>query len=382
MMSQNVLDTIQELNGQYLDILEDLCNLESPTADKARVDAVSAYIACWGRQMGFDVLVEPMEGSGDPVCITMNGGAEAAPLVMSGHIDTVHPVGLFPTPAVHRDETKMYGPGATDCKGGVAAAMLAMAALDKCEFTGRPVKLIIQTDEETSSKGSGKKTIDFMLKHAEGAAAFLNTEGCVDYKAIVERKGIARFRLTVHGKAAHSASCWDGVNAVTEAAHKILKLEQFKDKEGITCNCGVISGGTVANAVAETCSFLADFRYATTDQYEQVMAALQDVANNGTLTGTTCEIESVSSRPPMPRVEANLSLLARMNEIYEKNGVHTVTGEFSRGGSDASYTTLAGIPTVDSVGVNGGRIHSVEEYMYMATLAEAAARLALVAIEL
>lgn len=374
-----LLRKIDELHAQYLDVLEDLCNLESPTADKARVDAVGSYIARWGREHGFEVEVQPMEGAGDPICITMNPTAAAAPVVLSGHIDTVHPVGLFPTPAVRRDETNMYGPGVIDCKGGVAASMLAMDALQQCGFTARPVKLIIQTDEETSSINSGKRTIEFMVERSKGAAAFLNTEGCTEHKAVIERKGIARFRLNVHGKAAHSASCYEGVNAVVEAAHKILKLEVFKDPLGITCNCGVIQGGTVANTVAETCSFLADIRYATAEQYEQVMETLNEVAEHSTLPGTTCTIEPVSARPQMQRCERNLDLLERMNAIFAENELPTLTGNMSRGGSDASYTTIAGIPTVDSVGVDGGRGHSIDEYMLLDSLADSAKRLAAVA---
>ena len=382
MQFPKLLQTIDELYPRYLDVLEDLCNLESPTADKALVDAVGEYILCWARGLKLDIDVRQMEGAGNPICITLNPQATAPAVVLSGHIDTVHPVGLFPTPAVRRDETKMYGPGTIDCKGGVVASMLAIDALQRIGFTDRPVKLVVQTDEETSSINSGKKTIEYMLECSRDAAAFLNTEGCGDYKAVIERKGIARFRLNVHGKAAHSASCYEGINAVTEAAHKILKLETFKDPLGITCNCGVIRGGTVANTVAEECSFLADFRYATPEQYEQVLQTLNEVAEQSTLPGATCTIEAVSSRPPMPRCERNLKLLERMNELYAANGVHTVTGEKSRGGSDAAYTTIAEIPSVDSVGVDGGRGHSVEEYMYLISLAESAKRQALVAVGL
>ena len=56
-----LLRKIDELHAPYLNVLEDLCNLESPTADKARVDAVGSYIACWGREHGFEVFDELVE---------------------------------------------------------------------------------------------------------------------------------------------------------------------------------------------------------------------------------------------------------------------------------------------------------------------------------
>ena len=65
----------------------------------------------------------------------MNADATKPPICLSGHLDTVHPKGLFGTPAVKFDGDKIYGPGIADCKGGIVAALLAMAALDKENFT-------------------------------------------------------------------------------------------------------------------------------------------------------------------------------------------------------------------------------------------------------
>ena len=382
MACKTVLEAIDALNEEYLDILEDLCNIESPTANKAAVDKVTEYIVAWAEKLGLDVDVRPMEKAGNPACITLNPESTAASVVLSGHIDTVHPLGLFGTPAVHRDEEFMYGPGVLDCKGGVVAAMLAIEALQKSGFTARPVKLIVQTDEETSSITSDKKTIEYMIEKSQGAAAFLNCEGCVDYKAVLYRKGIVRFRLHVHGKAVHSSVCYEGANAVAEAAHKILKLEEMKDTEGLTCNCAVIAGGTVANTVAAECNFLVDIRFASEEQYQQALKTVQEVAENSTIPGCTCDVENVSYRPAMELVDRNVALYERINAIYADNGVHAITKNMSRGGSDAAYTTRAGIPTIDSLGTDGSGTHSVREKIKMSSLAESAKRLATVAAEL
>ena len=64
-----LLQKIDELNDRYLDILEEMCTLESPTADKARVDAVSDYIVRWAEERGFDVERMPMEG-GEIRCVS------------------------------------------------------------------------------------------------------------------------------------------------------------------------------------------------------------------------------------------------------------------------------------------------------------------------
>lgn len=122
---------VERLYEPYITVWEDICNIESPTENKAAVDEVSAYITAIARRHGWQVEVCAQEQAGDVVCITMNPTATGAPITLSGHMDTVHPIGSFGTPAVHRDEEKIYGPGVTDCKGGLAVALLAMHALEE-----------------------------------------------------------------------------------------------------------------------------------------------------------------------------------------------------------------------------------------------------------
>jgi len=376
---QQLFSVIDSLSEEYYGVWEDVCNLESPTADKARVDKVGAYFVEMARKRGWKVESLPLETAGDPICITLNPEAQARPVTFSGHIDTVHPVGLFGTPAVHKDETKLYGPGALDCKGGVVASFLAMDALERCGFAARPVQLIIQTDEETGSKTSGKKTVEYMCRMAKDSVAFLNTEGADGNKVAIARKGILRYQFRVHGKATHSARCEKGANAIAEAAYKILKLEELKDPEGLTCNCGVIRGGTVANTVAEECSFLADIRFANQEQYEQAEALARSLAENSHLPGCTCQLEKISDRPAMPLEERNIQLLETINSIYAQVGLDALEAKKERGGSDTAYTTLAGIPCIDSFGVEGDGIHSVREYALLSSLALSAKRQAAVA---
>ncbi len=372
MKCEKLFSVIDSLNDEYIKAWEDVCNMESQTIDKAGVDAVCDYFVKLAEKRGWYIEKLELETAGSPVCITMNPDAVGAPVVFSGHADTVHPKGLFGYPPVKIEGDKIYGPGVEDCKGGIVSAFMAMDALDRVDFRLRPVRLIIQTDEETSSKTSGKKTIDFMCEKTKGAVAFLNGEGLSEGKLILQRKGIVRYRLNITGKAAHSSKCYEGINAVAEAAHKILELEKMKDKDGITCNCGVIEGGTVANAVAEKCSFLVDIRFANEDQFKIAEETVKKVAATSYLDGSVCEIETVSLRPSMPLCDRNIELFNKMNEIYAQNGLPVLEMGMANGGSDAAYITQLGVPCVDDVGVHGGRIHSKDEFAYINSLAYSA----------
>ena len=318
------------------------------------------------------------ESAGDLRCICMNSDSDMPPVIFSGHIDTVHPVGSFGSPAVKIEDGKIYGPGVMDCKGGVVAALAAMHALKEVGFRSHPIKLILQTDEETNIRQSQKNTIKLMLEQSLGAIAFLNCESIKDNTLVLKRKGILQFEFTVLGKAIHSSKCPEGISAIAEAAHKVLELEKMKSIDGLTCNCGIISGGTAENTVPEECRFTADIRFSSNDELNAARKLVYDIAAHSYV-GGTCSLVERSIRPAMEETDKNIELLDKINAINVENGLPILTSRMSLGGSDAAYTTEAGIPTVDSIGVAGDFIHTVREYGIVSSLNEATKRLAAIA---
>lgn len=371
-----LLKRIDALQQEYITFWEEFCAIESPTDNKKGVDAAGNYIIEKAKAHGWKTEKQKQSVAGDCICITMNPDAGGVPVCLSGHLDTVHPVGLFGTPVVKKDDQKIYGPGVADCKGGIVAAFMAMAALEAEGVTARPIKLILQSDEETSSAESNKTTVAYMCECAKGAAAFLNCEPHVAGTVVLQRKGIAKYTFTVAGKAAHAGNCYDGVSAIAEASYKILELEKFKDKDGITANCGIISGGTKINTVPEQCFFQVDFRFANETQLAQIKEIVQKVTETSYIEGTTCEAVLESLRSAMELTDTNLQLLERANAIFEENRLPLLALRITGGGSDAAYTTQCGIPTLDSIGIEFENIHSRSECAILASLSESAKRLA------
>ncbi len=373
---ENVFKRIDDMEQEYIKLLEEFCLIESPTDYKEGIDAAGNYIIKKAESFGWKVERQKQEVSGDCICITMNPDAAKPPVCLSGHMDTVHPVGLFGTPAVTYDGDKMFGPGIADCKGGIVAALMAMAALCKENFTDRPIKLILQSDEETSSVGSNKTTIQYMCQCARDAAAFLNCEPSVTGTAVVKRKGIAKYTFNITGLAAHAANCYNGISAISEASHKIIELEKYKDENGITANCGIISGGTKINTVPEKCTFKVDFRFSNNEELAKVHNIAKEVADTSYIEGTTCELVLESLRDAMELTDTNLELLENVNKIFKEVNLPTLSPRQTGGGSDAAYTTQCGIPTLDSLGVECANIHTKNEHMPIASLKESAKRLA------
>ncbi|MCR4683203.1 MAG: M20/M25/M40 family metallo-hydrolase, partial [Clostridiales bacterium] len=184
--------------------------------------------------------------------------------------------------------------------------------------------------------------------------------------------------LTVRGKSVHAANCTKGISAIAEAAMKITELEKLKDPAGITCSCGTISGGTAINTVPEECSFTLDVRFSNAEETDFADMRVREIAEHSFIPGSSCTVELISRRAAMVRCERNLTLLDRMNAVYEAWGLPVLSPEMSKGGSDAADVTLRGIPCVDSIGVTGGGIHTVREYAEIDSLTAAAKRIATV----
>jgi glutamate carboxypeptidase len=80
----------------------------------------------------------------------------------------------------------------------------------------------------------------------------------------------------------------------------------------------------------------------------------------------------VSDRPATELCEKNLSLLADANAIFTEEGLPVLGRKAGMGGTDMAYVTQYGIPCMDSIGVLGGKVHSVDEFMFLSSLAESA----------
>ena len=380
-MQQKVLNKIDELFLEYVNVWKEFCELESPTADKEAVDKATEYIVDIARKYGFDIEYNYQEVSGNAVCLTLNPNAKGSPVCFSGHVDTVHEKGLFGYPATKIEGDKIYGPGVTDCKGGIIAALLAMVSLKENGFTDRPIRLILQSDEEVNSRFSKKETIKFMIEKSRDSVAFINLEPAQKDGVCINRKGIVTYTFTVKGISAHASLCAiSGANAILEASYKIIEAEKLKDHNGITCNCGVISGGSVANTVPEECTFKANVRFFTKEQREWTDKFMLDIAKDVKVEGCVTSVAFGMGRPPMELTEKNIEFANRLNEIFTQNGMTELKPFIGTGGSDAAYITEEGIPCVDCLGVIGDRIHSADEYAEIESLREYAKRLSLIAL--
>ncbi len=367
---KRLFDIIDSLSEEYVSLLTEMCEIESKSDDKAGVDRVCALIKEHGRQKGYTVNELKLEKAGDVASLTYNPDGERELVCVSAHMDTVFDKGEFGYPPVKRIGDRLVGPGVIDCKGGIAVALMVLDALRIYGYKRRPVKLILQSEEEVESVLSGGKTLEFMINEAKGAAAFFNCECRAAGYITTKRKGIIRLYLDVKGKAAHAGDYFEGASAVREAAYKIIELEKKSVRDGITYNCGVVKGGTALNVVPDSCKVFIDVRINDQAEFDFAVNEINKTARAVVTEGTICEVVPISDRKPMVRTDANVLLFGHINRVSQKYGFGAMREFFSNGGSDAAYTTLAGIPTVDDMGPVGGKYHTKEEWCLIPSIAE------------
>lgn len=197
---------------------EQLVNRQAGSKEVDRVNRIMHFLKEHFEQEGIDCRLVDSKGSADVLVAELNADVPGAPLLLSGHCDTVFPSGSYPEDPFHIEDGFARGPGVLDMKCGVAQIFYLLVALKHFGYHDRPVKAILVGDEETSHYGG---IADQILKdEAKGALCCFNMEsGRLDHCMTVGRKGCLDCHITVRGVAAHAGNDYvKGRNAIVEMA--------------------------------------------------------------------------------------------------------------------------------------------------------------------
>ena len=377
-----IRERARAMREEYLRDLGQIVNIDSPTDDKAGVDAVGRMVRDWLTAVGGTVETFPQTERGDHLRATWQGAAGSPTVLLVGHIDTVFPTGAVAERPFTITGNRATGPGVSDMKSGILAGIYAIRILRALDISLPTLRYVINTDEEVGSLTS-RALIEEAARDAD-AAYILEPgravgPGCV----VTTRKGIGLYGMRVTGKAAHAGGePWRGRSANLEMAHKIIALHALTSPHlsagntaGVTVTVGVVRGGTRRNVVPAECVAEIDVRVPTAAAAAETEAAMRQIAQNATVPGTTGELTGGINRPPMEATPAQSRLLAIAEAIL---GGYDIPVEpiGTGGGSDGNFTAALGTPTLDALGPMGGGAHSPEEYLDLSSLPE---RIALVA---
>jgi glutamate carboxypeptidase len=317
---------------------------------------------------------------GEAISFTKRSEAEVK-VLLNIHMDTVYsPDSGFEK--VKEADGKLVGPGVADAKGGLAVMLTALEALERSEHAQRVGwTVVINPDEEIGSPGSAGLLAELAKGHQFG----LLFEPALPDGALVERrKGSGNFSIVVRGRAAHAGRDFAaGRSALLAAAKLSLELHGLNASlPGVTVNVGSIDGGSPANVVPDLAVCRINIRTTEPADEARVKGAVERlIANLNRMDGIRAELHGHFASPPKILDERSGRLLEAIVACGKELGMNIAT-RASGGASDGNRLAAAGLPTIDSLGVRGDRIHSSEEYLIPKSLPERAQLAALLMLKI
>lgn len=330
---------------------------------------LAAFVRRFFEQRGMDVWEQEVFPGRPNVLVRLPGRDAGRRIVLEAHMDTVSTQGMtIPPfdPVIERG--RMYGRGSCDTKAGLAAMMHALASLKEAGATPPCEVLLAATvDEEYSYRG--------VVRLCEGlrADAAIVAEP-TELRAVIATKGVLRFRIHTHGKAAHSSKPHLGANAISAMARIIAAMEadaQLLADHGhhltgpATLNVGVIQGGVQVNFVPDHCAIEVDRRLLPGESADEALCGyerrLAEVC--AAFPGIRAEIET-----PALLVDEALDTPASAAVVRTASTVLTEMGLASEPsgvpfGCDASKLARAGIPSIVFGPGSIDRAHTADEFI-------------------
>jgi succinyl-diaminopimelate desuccinylase len=316
----------------------------------------AGFIEGWLEARGIEVAADEIRGL--PV-LRAEVGPEGAPtVVLHGHIDVVPAqAGQF-EPRVEGD--RLYGRGAYDMKGALAAMLLSAAAMREQDAVR--VRLGIVGDEE--SEEEAERGSDHLVDGGF-TGDFAITGEPTDLHIGVEAKGVLALRVSVDGVAAHGATPWLGDNAVLRAIEVFRSIESLPfarhsselfDRPSI--NLGRILGGDALNKVPDRCAIDVDIRYLPDQDPATVLGQVRGLPG--------IEVEQLFTRPPAV-VDRDLPYVRALRAAATDHHDGEPMSVGRDGASDAVSFLRVGVPAVEFGPVGEGH-HGPAEWVSVSSL--------------
>jgi glutamate carboxypeptidase len=368
--------------------LERLCNIDCGSYSPAGVNDVATWSAEFLAGLGAAVerRPDPLGRFGDTVVATFDGRPGAGPrLLMLGHMDTVFPDGTVAARPFRVDDGIARGPGVTDMKGGLLTGFHALAAIRDLgggSFAGLPFERIVFIANPDEEIGSPSSTPHIREIAAQSDACFALECARANGDFVSARKGIADLHLAVHGRAAHAGvEPEKGRSAILAGAYLVTAIHALNGRwPDVTANVGVFNAGTRPNVVPDLAELQADVRGIARASLDAAIAAIHDLAAAPAVPDVTVDIRTMASWQPMEKLERSERLVEQVIALAARLGFatrDTATG----GAGDANTTSGMGIPTIDGLGPVGGRDHSPDEYLEVASIVPRTTLLAALLLE-
>ena len=321
--------------------------------------AAAGFVKGWLESRDIEVMHH--DHNGLPVLVAEVGPArtDLPCVVFHGHLDVVPGRDEQYEPRIDGD--KLFGRGAYDMKGALAAMMCALKDVERQERVR--VRLVCVPDEE--SEELDERATEGVVKRGLGGN-FAITGEPTDLHIGVEAKGVLAMSIEVHGRAAHSSTPWLGDNAVLKAIDVFRAIEtlpfsressEMFDRPSI--NLGRIMGGDALNKVPDECTMAVDIRYLPGQDPAEILTQIESIPE--------IDVTRTFIWPPVSVARSDPYVRALREAV-----ARSIRGEAMSvgrdGASDAASFLGAGIPAVE-FGPGGAGHHGPEEWVSLSSMA-------------
>jgi acetylornithine deacetylase len=355
-----------------ISLLRDLVAIDSVNpslvAGAAGEAQIGGAIDAHFRRIGLDVVRQPVDGDRANIIGVLEGRAKGRTLMLCGHIDTVGVDGMAAPFAPEERDGRLYGRGAQDMKGGVAAMIDAARVLASGGFDAGRLVVAAVIDEEYESRGADALVREWK---ADGGVVTEPT----DLRIAIAHKGFAWFEVETRGRAAHGSRPADGRDAILYMGRILSELEALDRRlqSGNThpllgtasLHASIIQGGRELSSYPDRCALKMERRTIPSETVQKVWQELDEILSRLRASDTAFEAEArlLFSRPPyeVPGGHPIAQALGR--------AARAVTGRSQPFGgmsfwTDAAVLGEAGIPAV-LYGPGGAGLHSAEEFVVL-----------------
>ena len=345
--------------------VDDLALAESliayDTSTEEGIRSAVGFLQGWLEGQG--IAHQVVDVNGRPA-IVATVGAGPRTLILSSHVDVVpgHRDQFEP----RRENGYLFGRGAYDMKGALAAMLAALADLAAAPegLAGACVRLLIAPDEESDAASIEDKATA-RLADAGAPGDFAICGEPTDLQIGVQAKGALVVRFEVRGRAAHGSTPWLGENAVLKAIDLYGRIgalpfasERSELFEGPSVSLGRIAGGKAVNAVPDQCRMDVDIRHLPTQDPDEVMRQVRTLDAGATL---LYQVPAAQLNPHNDHVQL-------LRHVVRKHREGKAIGVGRHGASDAVLFLQRGVPCVE-FGPAGAGHHGPDEHLEIASLA-------------
>ncbi|MEX0993567.1 MAG: M20/M25/M40 family metallo-hydrolase [Solirubrobacterales bacterium] len=306
-----------------------------------------------------DIAVTEHEIRGLPVLVASIGSQSGPTVALHGHLDVVPGHAEQFTPAMDGD--RLYGRGAYDMKGGLAAMMGAVHELRDQE----DVRVLFMVVPDEESEEEHERGTQYLIEQGY-APDFAITGEPTNLHIGVQAKGVLGMRLEVSGTAAHGATPWLGDNAVVKATDTFRTIESLPfaressdlyDRPSI--NLGRILGGDALNKVPDSCVIDIDIRFLPEQDPDEIRSQVAELPDVKLIDHFTRAPAIVDRDDPYVRV-----LTEAVSPLHETAAVSVGRD----GASEVISFIRVGIPAVEFGPVGAGH-HGPAEWVSIESLA-------------